>query len=81
MAPLTHADWRRILYPVALAAIERGEHRVHQTPEHTAGIIANYAATDMALTGRTLMLPMDEVEAAQAAVEWVERDASERRAA
>lgn len=42
-------------------------------PERQAPSVANYATTDLLLTGRTLLLPMDEVEAAHVEGRaWVE---------
>lgn len=54
------------LLPVALRAIECGELNPAWTrdAEAYARITANYAATDLILTGRTLLLPMAEVEVA-----------------
>jgi hypothetical protein len=62
------ARYRAALFPIALRAVERGEHPSpnHDLAEgrkHTARIVANYAATDLLLTGRTLALPMAEVAA------------------
>jgi hypothetical protein len=76
--PDSHAEWHRALYPVALAAIERGE--IECLPHHkwrVAEITASNAATDMVLEGRTLLLPMDEVLAAQPIIRTVERIAGE----
>lgn len=69
---LTHEQWRTLLLPVAREAVERGEFadvlRDHQgiaeQREIYSRIIASYAAADLAMTGRTLWFPMDEVRAA-----------------
>jgi hypothetical protein len=71
---IPHAEWKRALYPVAMAAIGRGE--IECLPHHkwrVAEITASFAATDMVLEGRTLLLPMDEVLAAQPIIRTVER--------
>lgn len=61
---------RAALFPAALRAVERGEfpaaHNQHGR-EHVARIVANYATTDLLLTGRTLLLPAPEVEEVVAA--------------
>jgi hypothetical protein len=62
------ARYRAALFPIALRAVERGEHRgpnhdLAEGRKHTARIVANYSTTDLLLTGRTLALPMTEVAA------------------
>lgn len=73
-SPRPTADDRQrcmnLLFPVALRAVERGEFNLglHQADpvrrESYARIIANYATTDLILTGRTLLLDMNEVRGA-----------------
>ena len=62
--PRTHTEWKRALYPLALAAVRRGDLPARPgDEEHVARIVSDYAAVDMVLAGRTLLLPMDEVDA------------------
>lgn len=77
-----HKAWRQALYAVALRAIERGDfsdlnNRTEADQRHNAGIVANYAATDMVLKGRTLLLPMDEVRAADPFADVEQLEAAE----
>lgn len=68
-SPRPTADDRQrcmnLLFPVALRAVERGEFKLGQADpvrrESYARIIANYATSDLILTGRTLLLDMNEV--------------------
>lgn len=60
-----HPRLATALYPAALAAVRRGEFPCGPNgAESAARIVANYAAADLVLTGRTLLLPMAEVAAA-----------------
>lgn len=59
----THRWWKTQFLPLARAEVkamqDAGEHIYF--PESRAAILASYAATDMMLTGRTLLLPTPEV--------------------
>lgn len=60
-----HATLRAALYPAALAAVRRGGD-LRCLPHHeekNARILASYAAADLVLRGRTLLLPSDDVAA------------------
>lgn len=66
-----HSSWKCALLPVALRAVESGEfshvnviQRTEMDRQEIARTIANYAATDMVMVGKTPLLPMDEVYAA-----------------
>jgi hypothetical protein len=73
-----HAAWKRALYPIALRIVEDGEFppAMNVTNEAQAWGIAHIAASDMVSRGRTRMLPMDEVLAANPFTEATEAPVS-----
>lgn len=76
---MTRSQMLNALMPAANRAVVRGEFPSahNDTPagrEANARIIANYATTDMLLAGRTLLLPMDEVNDALGISTPVRRD-------
>jgi len=73
----THRWWKTQFLPLARAAVKARQDAGENVsfPESAAEIMASYAATDLMLVGRTLLLPTPEVLAEDMPV------AAERRAA
>ncbi len=85
-----HKAWKLALYPVAMKALERGDFddvRLYREAsdwqrQDAAWCFANYAATDLVLHGKTVLLPMDECRAVDPFAHDAEREiAGDRRAA
>lgn len=63
----THAHYKRALFPLAKAALERrdyGNIALIESEAHLESLawtVANYAATDLVLRRRTVLLDMEDV--------------------